>query len=73
MEFSEDEPRRSNPLSGTDIRNPGPSWLEDNGFVTREDEYEDIFRECHLELTGNKTKTSIFSRVISKSRDDESW
>jgi len=53
------------------ITNPG-SWLEENGFVTREDEYERIFRE-HFEESLADKKISMFSRVISKSRDDASW
>jgi len=70
-EFSDDESKRSNPLDGAVINNPG-SWLEDNGFVTRENAYEDIFRD-HFKADFPNEKVSIFSRVISKSRDDASW
>ena len=69
-EFSKDESMRSSPLRGTSFRNPGP-WLEDNGFVTREKTFEDIFREVISEL--EYVQLSIFSRVTSKTRDDESW
>ena len=70
-EFNEDESRRSNPFCSTCIiRDPGP-WLEGNGFVTREDAYEDMFRE-HIEKAEHLTVT-LFSRVISKTRDEASW
>jgi len=75
VEFHEDESRRSDPLDQTIIRDPGP-WLEDNGFLTREDAYEDIFRE-HIKVLeedkAGEVKISIFSRVTSKVRDDEAW
>jgi len=74
-EFHNDESKRSNPLEfiAIRIRNKRP-WLEDNGFVTREDEYEDIFREhVRFMLADDKVKFSLFSRVISKRRDDASW
>jgi len=75
-EFNEDESVRSDPLRIAVIMDPDPSWLEDNGFVNREDAYEDIFRE-HLStmtndasqaVAGNNTavnaKLSLFSRLI---------
>jgi len=46
------------------ITNPG-SWLEDNGFVTREYGYERIFKE-HFEKSLADKKISMFSRVISE-------
>ena len=77
-EFYEDESKRSNPLRSVVIV-PGPSWLEENGFVTREDTNEHIFKE-HRNLAfkehrklADKLKEKIFSRVISKERDDASW
>ena len=73
-EFDEDESRSSNPLNGAGIRDPGLSWLEDNGFVTRENAYEDIFREHMKAALGNdNVKPSIFSRMIVNERGDESW
>jgi len=72
-EFHEDESRRSDPLNYADIRDPGPSWLENNGFVTHENEYEDIFRELFKANIGDDVKISIFSHVTSKRRDDASW
>ena len=71
-EFHEDESKRSNPLETAFIHEPGP-WLENNGFVTRENAYEDIFGEYYKAILSNDVKVSIFSRVISKSRDDASW
>ena len=71
-EFNEDESVRSNPLDHAVIEDPGP-WLEDNGFVTRENAYEDIFREQFETIIGDGVKISIFSRMTSKSRDDASW
>ena len=41
-EFNKDESERSNPFSA--IAFNGTGWLEDNGFMTREVEYEDIFK-----------------------------
>ena len=71
-EFQKDESARANPLRNASIRDPGP-WLEDNGFVTRENAYEDIFREQFETIIGDGVKISIFSRMTSKSRDDASW
>ena len=71
-EFHQDESIRSNPLLNSNINEPGP-WLEDNGFVTREDAYEDIFREYIESSLSDNTTACMFSRVISKSRNDASW
>ena len=71
-EFCDDESKRSIPFLNVLIPNPGP-WLEDNGFVTRENEYEGIFREHHKDFLADNEKISIFTRMISKSRDDSSW
>jgi len=71
-EFHEDESVRSNPLDGAVISNTG-TWLEDNGFVTREDAYEDIFRDHFNSITGGNLKASMFSRVIVNERGDTSW
>ena len=73
-EFHEDESMRSNPLNSSDIRDPGP-WLEDNGFVTREIAYEDIFRNHFKADLANDSdmKFRLFSRVIVNERGDESW
>ena len=73
-EFHEDESIRSHPMNCATIRDPGPR-LEDNGFVTREIAYEDIFRD-HFKAdlaNGSDMKFSIFSRVIVNERGDESW
>ena len=72
-EFHQDESVWSNPLNGAGIREPDPSWLEDNGFATREIAYEDIFRDPFKAECANDVKVSIFSRMTSKSRDDASW
>jgi len=71
-EFNEDESIRSNPLDTAAINNTN-LWLEDNEFVTRENEYEGIFREHYKDFLADNKKVSIFSRVISKTRDDASW
>jgi len=73
-EFNEDESRRSNPLDAAVFREPGP-WLEDNGFVTREIAYEDIFRERFKESLagGDDVNVSIFSRMIVNEGGDASW
>ena len=73
-EFSEDESKRSNPLVSPAIQGADVWWLENNGFVTRGDEYEDIFEEDLLLIVGNSNYLiKLFSRVISKTRDDASW
>lgn len=83
-EFDEDESVRSDPLRIAVIMDPDPSWLEDNGFVNREDAYEDIFRE-HLSSMTNQAlagagintavnaKLNIFSRLIKRNGGASSW
>jgi len=71
-EFNEVESYRSNPLYHTIIRDTGP-WLEDNGFVTRADVLTDIFGDHVKALEEGKVKVCMFSRVMSKRRDDTSW
>jgi len=71
-EFHADESKRSNPLNTAFINNPDPSWLEDNGFVNREDAYEEIFRDHYKAILSNDVKVSIFSRLI-KRNGDQSW
>ena len=79
-EFDEDESVRSDPLRIAVLMDPDPSWLEDNGFVTREDEYEDIFREHLSSFVVTATRDSsanakliLFSRLIVNERGNESW
>ena len=73
-EFDEDESRRSDPLNTAVLLDGGPcTWLESNGFVTREDAYEDIFREYIESSLFDNMTACMFSRLISKSRDDTSW
>jgi len=73
-EFHEDESIRSNPLNCTLISRARDAcmWLEDNGFVTRENEYEDIFSR-HMSSQTSDKKLSLFSRMIVHERGDESW
>ena len=49
-EFHEDESVRSNPF-GCAIITQCDTWLEDNGFTTREREYEAIFKSCWVSIT----------------------
>ena len=65
-DFHQDESKRSMPLRGAIIVDSG-SWLEENGFGTRENAQEDIFREFYSNV--GHTKFNIFSRVIRKSVD----
>ena len=63
-EFREDESERSDPLIGAFITQ-FDNWLEKHGFMTREEEYEDLFRrywEGNLEY-------KIFSRMITSARE----
>ena len=51
------------------------TWLADNGFVTKEDSLEDVFRNCLSSLISpeeEKIRFNIFSRMIKASRD-VSW
>ena len=48
--FHEDESVRSNPF-GCAIITQCDTWLEDNGFTTREREYEAIFKSCWVSIT----------------------
>ena len=69
-EFHRVESNRSMPLRGAIVIDSG-SWLEENGFVTRENAFEDIFRGFYS-TTHCETKFNIFSRMIKASRD-VSW
>ena len=62
-----DESKRSMPLRGVIVIDSG-SWIEENGFGTRENAFEDIFRGFYS-TTHCQTKFNIFSRVIRKSVD----
>ena len=76
-EFSEDESRRSNPLYCTLIDDDDTAlWLEHNGFVTREDTYEDIFRDHFKAVTVegiDNVKVNMFSRMIANENRYQSW
>ena len=61
-EFNEDESKRSNPYGDT-IITQCDTWLENNGFVTREENYEDMFQ--HVFKDGSRLmECKIFSRNI---------
>ena len=69
VEFIEDEsdPDRSNPFYGESIA-PCGTWLEDNGFIYREEEYEDLFHNYFNSSDCNR----IFSRMVVRDNWDQS-
>ena len=69
-EFNEDESERSNPFQATCIIETGTfTWLEDNGFTSREEEYEIIFQR-YLHDSGKAEVCKILSRMIERENGD---
>lgn len=72
-EFNEDESERSNPFQATCIIETGTfTWLEDNGFTSREEEYEIIFQRYHQHAINIKDEAcKILSRIVERDNGDQ--
>ena len=67
-EFHEDESMRSNPFGYAKITQCD-KWLVNNGFVTREKDYEDLFQNYFNVANLSSVEWRIFSRRIYISDD----